>query len=101
VVERDNDGHWMHNPVICQVCGYTITGATNVNGDGVDDGPQTGTFSVCLKCGEVSVYQVSVFGVSLREATMDELAEFMRAHGDKIARLHRYRAVFGLGEDQP
>lgn len=91
-----HDGeHWRHNAVTCRACGYRITGATSITDDD-GDGPESGAFSVCLRCGEVAVYEISVFGVSLREATMDELAEFGRCHGDKLQRLHLFRAVFPL-----
>lgn len=93
----DREGqHWRHNALSCLGCGYKITGATYMNGPDGDSGPDSGSFSVCLRCGEVAIYEIGVFGVALREATTDELAEFGRLYGDDLQRLHLFRVAAPL-----
>lgn len=56
--------------------------------------PQDGDFSICLRCGEVAIYAVGAFGVALREATLEELAEFAAnpENTDAVQKLHQFHA---------
>lgn len=82
-----------HNPLHCRVCAAEITQATSIY---VDEVPSTGSFALCMRCGELSIYEIGPLGTALREATNDELAEFARDYSHVAQQLTTYRARRGL-----
>jgi hypothetical protein len=69
-----------HSAVTCRACGCKLDDATCMTDD-----PETplenGSFSVCIRCSIISVYDISVFGVALRPPTDAEMVEFQKDHG--------------------
>jgi len=51
----------------CNVCGYEMDAATETNGNGR---PQPGDFSLCLKCGELYVFDEQM---KIQEPTIAQL----------------------------
>lgn len=86
------ENHYGHNRLHCRVCGKGINCASPAPGRPDTGPPQDGAFSICLYCGEVSVYERGPFGVLMREPSMDELAEFNRDHSDVAALRAQYIA---------
>lgn len=82
-----------HDTLPCRACGNQQNAATVPGHDQVPI-PADGDYSICLRCGEVSIYSVTLFGVALREPTTAELAEFARnpANTRLVRNLHRYWA---------
>lgn len=62
-----------HDPVACPGCGQRQDGAMRPD---TTTAPSDGDWSICVTCGEVSVYVVGALGVGLREASLEELVEF-------------------------
>lgn len=61
----------------CPACGHTPNSFGHSGTDGPARPPRNGDFSVCIRCGEVGIIELSPIGVaSIREATLAELAEF-------------------------
>lgn len=82
---------WHHsNRLTCRACGYGFDAAADAAKSGAK--PEDGSFSVCFSCGEVSVFANGPLGLSIREPTVQELAEFARDHGRVAQALHRFRA---------
>jgi hypothetical protein len=64
-----------HRKLHCPACGCGQNAAARPDRS-PGPGPSDGDYSICFRCGEVSVYTVSPLGVALREATSAELVEF-------------------------
>ncbi len=61
-----------HNSVTCRTCHIQLDAGTNRFEGGT---AKDGNVSLCMGCGEVSIYVLSPLGLlSLREPTLDELA---------------------------
>lgn len=57
----------------CRICGYGLNNATFMGLD--DHPPEPGDVSMCAKCGELSIFDLSALGhVVLREPSLQELA---------------------------
>jgi hypothetical protein len=84
----------LRHPILhCPACG-TPCDAAGVTGD-IAPTPTDGDYSICFRCGEVNIYVIGPFGVSIREATTAELAEFAR-HPDNtrtVRALHEFWAT--------
>ncbi len=81
----------LHNKVPCRICGTTHDAATSM---GRAAWPDSGSFSVCVTCGEISVFEVSALGqVALREATLAEVRDFTRDHPDAVQRIIALNAM--------
>lgn len=79
-----------HNVFHCRMCGYKADASTSLfRPDAV---PTSGAFSVCLNCGEVSVYEIGPLGVAVREPTLDELAEFTADHPGVVQTMIAFNA---------
>ncbi len=79
----------------CRACGHGIDAATaGVRHDGPRNIPITGDYSVCFRCGEVSVYVIGPLGVALREPTGAELTEFAAhpANTESVREIHQFWA---------
>lgn len=59
----------------CPACGYVMDDATAADGSNV--WPEPGDFSLCLRCGEVLVYNGQM---TVRRATNAEINELEPAH---------------------
>lgn len=68
----------------CPSCGYTLDGATQINGDNL---PQPGDFSVCARCGRVHVFDKQM---KLRFPSAKE----QKIIDDDPVILHAQRAIF-------
>lgn len=88
-MKRLNEHHLNH--LTCRICNASLEAVTNPRGG--DIAPTTGSFSICVRCGEVSVIEVAEDGiVSLREPNFVELAIFTRENADIIAAFNHMRA---------
>lgn len=54
----------------CGVCDYVFDDCTLP--EDPTQQPKTGDLSVCLVCGELAIFQVSPWGVTLRDITQEE-----------------------------
>ncbi len=84
----------------CPACGKVADALGNTR-PGPIRKPESGDFSICFGCGEVSVVQVSPIGVAqLVEATVEQLAEFAAVpeNTEAVRRLHRFNAAGGHGD---
>jgi hypothetical protein len=81
-----------HQKLNCRACGNGID-AAGVTGPVAPD-PTDGDYSICFRCGEVSIYTIGPLGVALREPTGAELAEFSsNPDNTRLVRtIHRYWA---------
>lgn len=61
-----------HNTLHCRACGSEIDSATDMI-TGME--PYDGAVSICVICGEVSIFVIGPFGTALREPTMEEIAD--------------------------
>lgn len=86
-----------HDPVSCRACGYRFDSVSQ-SGD-VCRVPSDGDFSVCFRCGEVSVFVVGPLGIGVREPTLAELAEFSadREATRTVQSIHEFWARRGEG----
>lgn len=82
-----------HQALSCLACGGKQDAAGTPDGSPASQ-PTDGDWAVCFRCGEVAVYAVGPFGVALREATTEELAEFSAdpANGKLVRDLHQFWA---------
>lgn len=63
----------------CPACHYNPDALGSLKDTPQARAPQTGDYSICVNCGEVTVIEVHpLLGATLREATTAELAEFSR-----------------------
>jgi hypothetical protein len=80
----------------CPVCDYSPDALGHHEHNPADPrAPETGDYSICFRCGEVSVIEIHpLLGASLREPTLPELAEFSSdpANVAAVKRLHRFNA---------
>jgi hypothetical protein len=86
-----HDDVWRHGSLSCSACGYRFDGTGSlVSGD--QRAPDDGDFTICFRCGEVMVYVIGALGVSVREPSTTELAEFARIPGAtaEVRRLHEF-----------
>ncbi len=73
--------HFETNALTCRICKGTLDCATDPRGN--KERPSTGSFSICMYCGEVSIYIEHEDGsYSLREPNFIELAIFNREASD-------------------
>lgn len=95
---RRVDGDTWRQPgrMSCTACGYSTDAFGHHEQKPADPrAPQTGDWSICLRCGEVSVIDLHpLLGASLRPATTAELAEFAAnpANIDAVRRVHQFNA---------
>src|SRR5881394_3570008 len=83
-----------HQLLHCPSCGSRIN-ATTLPGHGpMPRPPDDGDYAVCFCCGDVGVYMVGPLGVTIREATTVEVAEFAAnpANTELVRTLHQYWA---------
>lgn len=52
-------------------------------------GPTDGSYAVCVECGEPSRYRVAMGVVTLQPMPPEELAVFVKYHGEFLAKLKR------------
>lgn len=75
----------------CPACGHNPDALGSLQGPHAR-APRTGDYSVCIKCGEVTVIEVHpLLGATLREASLTELAEFSRNReaAETVRAVHR------------
>lgn len=53
---------------------------------------QDGDFLLCIGCAEPAVVVIGPFGLGMRKASEDELAEFAVEHGHHVEKLRRFLA---------
>jgi hypothetical protein len=95
-----DDGVWRGpRKVNCRACGYPMD-ALGERAPNLPDtrAPEDGDYAICFRCGEVSVVVMHpLLGVTLREPTGAELAEFARNpdYTAAVRRLHRFHGGRG------
>jgi rubredoxin len=97
-LHRATEDTWRHrNRLSCPACGYQFDAASSQADEA--RAPADGDFSVCFACGEVMVFAASAFGLAVREASTEELAEFSRSpeNVETVRSIHRFRAGEGRG----
>ncbi len=87
-----------HNVLHCRVCAHRIDAASPVYDE---DSPSCGDISICIACGEVSVFEIGPLGTVLREPTLAELHEFSIAHPRLVPNLVRFNAEQGFPSSEP
>lgn len=88
-----------HNTLRCLCCKVEMT--TSVNPLGSANKPETGAYSICVRCGEVSIFEVAPDGsVSLREPNFVEMERFNQQASHVARAAAETRAAFGFGKDQ-
>lgn len=60
----------------CPSCGYKHDSHSAIGDD--DASPDPGSISICLACGDVSIYAGEVGALYLREATQEEREEILK-----------------------
>ncbi len=66
-----------HDPIVCRACGTQLDSVSDPYG--TTNRPTTGAFTLCIVCGEVSVFEVAEDGtVTMREPNFVELEIFNR-----------------------
>lgn len=87
---------YAHDPMRCRICQSTIEVASNAMPGGSGQPPSDGDGSLCMVCGEISIFQVTNGRVvGLREPNFVELAKFVRVHRRLIAAVAEIRAKRG------
>lgn len=73
----------------CPQCGAVVDAAMGTEGDPPTDGDR----SICLYCGTINIFHTTVYGLSLRVSTLEELDESLAdprvaklIHGLKLMR---------------
>jgi hypothetical protein len=88
-----------HRPITCRVCGLPLDGATSAVPGQEDHRPGNHSFSVCIGCGEVSMFVVEDGEVvGLREPNFVELEIFNREFAREARVAAQVRAEHGRGQ---
>jgi hypothetical protein len=79
--DEDMDETYRFPPLQCTFCGHVHDATTFLPQQGQEHPPVDGDYSLCIECGEPSIFQIgSLGGVTLRRPNAHELAEFAVDH---------------------
>jgi hypothetical protein len=77
--------------VHCPWCGHTWDAVSSRDGEPMPV-PTDGSFGLCIKCGQVAHFSISVLGVSVRQVTAEEDAILHADHPDMFDAWRRAQA---------